>query len=172
MTRDQDSSIQILLDLANLRLDKEGALREFRQKHDLESELRRSTFGDSMDQRTLFLRDLAQRLWTDVADQGGIDSLQEFLFPHGMAEARIGIDWRHQGLEYEPRTKLQAAFYFLLRNNHLAKRCANPQCADPFFIASRVDERYCSERCKLAGRLATKRNWWKQNRSTTGRGRR
>jgi hypothetical protein len=162
MTNNQ-ASTQVIVDLANLRPDKEGAVRHFRQKHGLEHEisaLQRQKYGDSPDVRTLFFRDLAQRLWTDLADQGGIDLVEGMLFP-----ADVGVDWRHQRLAYRPKTKLQAAFYALLGHNHLAKRCANPNCPHPFFIGDRIDERYCSDECKAAGRLATKRSWWKANRA-------
>ncbi len=175
MTPYQAVSTQTIVDLANLRPDKEGALREFRQEHDLDYDLsanaltreQRDKYGNNPDERTLFFRDLAHRLWSG-GDQGGIDLLQELLFPGGAVDVRI--DWRHQGFAYQPKTKLQAAFYVLLGHNHLAKRCANPECAHPFFIGERVDERYCSDECKAAGRLATKRNWWKTNRATTTRG--
>ena len=164
--------IQTLEDLANLHPDQAGALKEFREKHDLEPDLsgkRAQKYGDSPDKRTLFFRDLAQRLWTG-GDQGGIALLDELLFPEG--KDAVFIDWRRQRLAYRPSTKLQAAFYVLLSNSHLAKRCANPDCVHPFFIGRRVDERYCSDECKEIGRLATKRNWWSANRAKGTRGKR
>jgi hypothetical protein len=165
MTNNQAS--QIIVDLANLRPDKEGAVRHFRDKYGLEHEvsaLQRQKYGDGADVCALFFRDLAQRLWTDLPDQGGIDLVNGLLFPDETT-VDVRVDWRHQRLAYRPKTKLQAAFYALLGHNHLAKRCANPVCSHPFFIGDRIDERYCSDDCKVAGRLATKRNWWKANRS-------
>lgn len=171
MTKYQDQYTQTLVALANVRPEKE-ALRDFREKHELELELSGNAHGmmkrgDNKDERTLSLRDLAQRLWTDVSDAGSVEELERLLFPEGSIDVKL--DWRHQGFGYQPQTRLQGAFYTLLTHNHLAKRCANPECANPFFIAARVDERYCSDKCKRAGRLATKRNWWRENRRATAR---
>lgn len=157
--------IQTIADLANLQPTKE-ALREFRKKYELDSELDSSPakYGKGPNERLLFFRDLAQRLWTDVADAGGLDILHELLFLSGWPGATARIDWRRQRVGYQPQSTLQAAFYELLTHNQLAKRCANPDCAAPFFIADRVDERYCSLRCKRVGRLASKRDWMREAR--------
>jgi len=159
------SAIQTITDLANLHPTKE-ALREFRKKYSLDSELDSSAakYGKNEDERLLFFRDLAQRLWTDVGDAGGLDILHHLLFLSGWPGANVGIDWRRQRIIYRPQSTLEAAFYALLTHNHLAKRCANPDCAAPFFIAERVDERYCSTRCKRIGRLANKREWMREAR--------
>lgn len=158
--------IQTITDLANLKPEQK-ALREFRKERNLEHELSddyAAKYGSNPDQRLLFLRDLAQRLWTDVGDAGGIDILHGLLFLSGWPGASLRIEWRRQRIGYLPQSPLQAAFYALLTHNHLAKRCANPDCANPFFIAERVDERYCSVRCKRIGRLASKRDWMRESR--------
>jgi len=158
------SPIQTITDLANLKPTKE-ALRGFRKKYDLDSELDSAPakYGKGSDERLLFFRDLAQRLWTDVGDAGGLDILHELFFLSVWPGA-VGIDWRRQRIVYRPEGTLQGAFYALLTHSHLAKRCANPDCTDPFFIAERVDERYCSTRCKRVGRLASKRDWMREAR--------
>ncbi len=176
MTTSQPDPAQTLVDLVNLHLDEDDALRQFRQRHELDYELsantftkeQREKFGNDPDTRTLFFRDLAQRLWTDLGDQSGVELLHGFLIGSG-APVSITLDWRHQRLAYQPKTKLQAGFYELLLRNHLAKRCANPDCRHPYFIGERVDQRYCSDECKEIGRLATKRNWWKDNRTPSRR---
>ena len=158
----QTSDIQTVTDLANLRAEQK-ALREFKKKHDLEYDLSDDTarkYGGDPNQRLLFFRDLAQRLWSDVPDHGALDILHELLF----GWANIRIDWRRERIGYHPQSKLQAAFYALLTHNRLAKRCANPHCNDAFFIAERVDERYCSAGCKRIGRLANKREWMREAR--------
>lgn len=171
MNLHQDENVQIIQDLANLHPDEENALRQFRQEHELEHELSANAFprelaskyGDNPDERTLFFRDLAQRLWTDLGDQGAIALLEELLFPDGKDD--VFIDWRRQRFSYRPHSRLQHCFHVLLMCNHLAKRCANPDCRHPFFIGSRIDERYCGDECKEVGRLATKRTWWNENRA-------
>ncbi len=173
MTEYQDVNVRLLVDLANIKPDEKGALRKFRKRYALNLDFADYAFrdwlhnvGDSPDQRILFLRGLAHRLWSG-GDKDGIDLLHELLFPKGKVE--LHIDWRHQRLTYEPHTRLQAAFYALLMGNHLAKRCANADCVRPFFIGKRVDERYCSDKCKEVGRLATKRDWWNEHRAKKGK---
>lgn len=139
-------------------------LREFRQRHDLDHDLSDlvGNYGKDPDERLLFIRDLVQRLWSDVPDLGALDILHGILLSSGAANVRF--DWRRERIGYHPQSPMQAALYALLTNNHLAKRCANPDCTKPFFFAERVDERYCSARCKRAGRLANKREWMREAR--------
>jgi hypothetical protein len=44
------------------------------------------------------------------------------------------------------------------------KRCANPGCVESF-SAERIDRRYCSTGCSIAGRLASKREWMRKWRN-------
>jgi len=159
------SDIQTITDLANLHPDQK-AVREFRQRYNMEYDLSDNVaakYGEDPDQRALLFRDLAQRLWSDVPDYGGLDILHGLLFI-SWPGSNFRIDWRRERIGYHPQSPLQAAFYALLTHNHLAKRCANIDCTKPFFFAERVDERYCSERCKKIGRLASKREWMREAR--------
>ncbi len=161
MTTDA-SAIQTITALANLRPD-QPALLDFRERYDFHYDLSdnvASKYGGDADQRTLYFRDLVQRLWSDVPDAGALDIVHELL----LGWANVRIDWRRERLDYHAQSKFQAALYALLTNNHLAKRCANPDCTKPFFIAERVDERYCSARCTRVGRLASKREWMREAR--------
>jgi hypothetical protein len=164
----------VVTDLVNLQAV-DVALCEFRKKYDLDGELASSSFpqelrkryGKNPDERLLFFRDLAQRLWN--GGQGGIRSLEEFLFAP-VTGARyvqaspdgVRIDWRHQAFTYQPRTNLQAAFYHLMQHSHLAKVCGNAECARPYFIGVRPNERYCSDACFEQSQERAKKNWWKE----------
>lgn len=160
------SEIKTITDLANLKEDPES-MQGFRKKHDVEFDLSdglAKKYGKDSDERLKYFHRLAQRLWSEVADDGGIDQLHEILFLRSWPGANLRIDWRRERIGYKPQTTLEGGFYALLTNNHLAKRCANPECETPFFIAERVDERYCSTRCTRIGRLASKREWMREAR--------
>jgi hypothetical protein len=164
----------VVLDLVNLQTVN-AAMSEFRRKYDLDGELATSAFpqelrkryGKTPDERTLFFRDLARRLWSG-GDQGGIGTLEEFLFaavtgsPYAVAGPGVHIDWRRQAFIYRPRTNLQAAFYHLMEHSHLAKVCGNVECARPYFIGDRPNERYCSDACFEQSQERAKKNWWKE----------
>ncbi len=42
--------------------------------------------------------------------------------------------------------------------------CRNPECANPYFIAGRNDQRYCSPECAHPAKKAAKLKWWRENR--------
>ena len=49
--------------------------------------------------------------------------------------------------------------------NHF-KKCTNPACASPYFIAKRSDQTVCdSGICKAEKQREHKRNWWNENRA-------
>lgn len=70
----------------------------------------------------------------------------------------IGIDWKHRELVYRPKTLLQEALYYLLRNTHRTHICANPDCSAPYFMGGR--SAYCSTDCSAVMQAAAKRRWW------------
>jgi hypothetical protein len=170
----ENEAIQTIADLANIHPDEQDAMRQFREKHQMEDEFsanafsreKRYKYGRNSDERVLFFQDLAHRLWYG-GDRGGIDLLRELLLSDGKID--VTIDWLNQGFAYQPKTRLQSAFYALLTNSHLAKRCANTRCHQ-FFIGARVDERYCSDECRNVGRLSSKKNWLNANRVKSARG--
>ena len=41
-----------------------------------------------------------------------------------------------------------------------ARRCQNPTCPAPYFLAARRDQKYCNEKCS---RLVANRRWWDQH---------
>ena len=84
------------------------------------------------------------------------------MFPPEM-KTKIHINWRRQTFTYQPHTRLQAAFYYLLQNSALAKVCAQPECIRRYFIGNRTDERYCSDTCFRKARLEAKKNWWNES---------
>jgi hypothetical protein len=60
-------------------------------------------------------------------------------------------------LEQHPDDLLRALWLALLGLSGRTRRCENPTCSAPYFIASRRDQRYCNEACS---RLVANRKWW------------
>lgn len=44
--------------------------------------------------------------------------------------------------------------------------CRNPACANPYFIAKRKDQRYCSPECAQPAKKEAKLKWWHRNRGS------
>jgi hypothetical protein len=86
-------------------------------------------------------------------------TLEQILMPDG--NRQVSINWKTRGLAYNPKTTLQQAFYFMLKNSDLLKVCANMECNRPYFIAKRANERYCSDACFENAQRLSKKTWWK-----------
>jgi hypothetical protein len=61
-----------------------------------------------------------------------------------------------------------AAFYFQSRIGDLAKYCGNPHCREPYFIADKRSQKFCSEKCAGSGNRESKRKWWRNNKAKKG----
>ena len=53
-------------------------------------------------------------------------------------------------------TSLQYFQKILLR----AKVCESPQCATPYFLATKPGQKFCSDPCSLLAKQESKRKWW------------
>jgi len=138
-------SRRFIADLANLEATREAEA-AFTEKH-----------GVALDHETISsLKDTAQTLWSGGSDRS-FDALREILLPFD--RKTVGVDWKARSLSYQPGSIIQAGFYYLLQNAHLAKRCAN-ECSKRFFFAKRPNERYCSSKCFTEAQRKTKREWW------------
>lgn len=87
-------------------------------------------------------------------------------------EAPIELDWRQGKIVYNPRTEFQSAIYALFRQSQLAKVCGNPDCPARFFIARKVIQRYCSDKCAEVFQQEWKRKWWAEHGDEWRRSRR
>jgi hypothetical protein len=102
---------------------------------------------------------------------------------------REGGEWhrvREWKLEYSTmlrslqETPFEAALDRLDDLRERTKRCSNPDCPAPFFIAVRKSQRYCTESCAGVFQRQAKQAWWQrhgrewreQRREETGKGRR
>lgn len=61
-----------------------------------------------------------------------------------------------------------AAFYFQSRVGNLAKHCQHSECAEPYFIADKRWQKFCSEACAGPANRESKRKWWRENKARGG----
>ena len=64
-------------------------------------------------------------------------------------------------------TPLEATFHYLGQHMEHARHCANPECAAPYFFATKKNQKYCSPECAEPARRASKLRWWNENRAGT-----
>jgi hypothetical protein len=105
---------------------------------------------------------LTRLLWFGVPDPEAAEKTQRILFFVHDPE-KLGIDWKSRKITYTPSTILQKVLYFLIQHVDRAKRCANMECTRPLFIATKPNERYCSQACSDNAQRLAKINWWKEN---------
>jgi len=60
-------------------------------------------------------------------------------------------------IELRPDDLLGALWLALLGYSDRTRKCENPTCSSPYFIAARRDQKYCNEACS---RLVANRRWW------------
>jgi len=46
----------------------------------------------------------------------------------------------------------------------LMRKCGNPDCARPFFLAKRITSKYCSLKCGLPAKRTSKARYWEQHK--------
>jgi hypothetical protein len=63
-----------------------------------------------------------------------------------------------------PITLIEAVAFYFQRNANRARRCPNPECEFPYFLARKKGQKYCSEKCAKPARRESKRKWWSENR--------
>jgi hypothetical protein len=60
-------------------------------------------------------------------------------------------------IELQPDDLLGALWLAFLGFSDRTRKCLNPTCATPYFIATRRDQKFCNEKC---ARLVANREWW------------
>jgi hypothetical protein len=62
-----------------------------------------------------------------------------------------------------PPTPFEHAINYLVKIGDKARRCGNPECDAPYFIAKRKNQKYCTEKCAGHGQRELKRSWWAEH---------
>jgi hypothetical protein len=83
----------------------------------------------------------------------------------------FGVTYQFVNPPAQP-TRLEAAFHYLGQHMEHALHCANPECAAPYFFATKKSQKYCSTECAQPARRASKLRWWNDNRAGTPKTRR
>lgn len=65
-----------------------------------------------------------------------------------------------------PDTPIEQAVDLVRRSLLMLRTCRNPECTKPFFVASRAQQRLCSDACTSIAQKAHKRQWWAENKAS------
>ncbi len=147
------------------------AVERIRRRH-------KNILGDSRALGHLWLRDFLRRAW----DTSDLRERDWYLFKFrdlynlmvrrsAMSPADRQSDETDEVNAGAPRhaapqvTPIEAAVFHFQRHADRARRCPNPECPAPYFIADKKGQRYCSEACALPAQRESKRLWWANNRS-------
>ena len=93
-------------------------------------------------------QELAQRLSASIAPRAYDDLV-----------VKARVKWSRRGfqLELQPDDLWRALSLAFIGFSDRTRKCQNPTCVAPYFLATRRDQRYCSEKC---ARLVANRTWW------------
>jgi len=64
-----------------------------------------------------------------------------------------------RGVQFTP---FLGVLLYALKHAHLLRFCANPTCKEPFFVARRGSQIYCSSECAKPAQKEAKLKWWNE----------
>jgi hypothetical protein len=157
ITRADDRRLKSFLEfLANAGEDPKSIDYVFRQYHEL---LPLATEKDKKKAIVEQLRDGVRAIWCAEDDYSGrwrVFTLRRTL---------DSVLWRQRVKHGQPSPAeglLPKAFRYLLEKLAFLRKCANPECAAPFFIADRKRRAHCSVDCASTAQKKYKTDWWKE----------
>lgn len=59
--------------------------------------------------------------------------------------------------------KFLMVLLYALKHVHLLRYCANPDCKEPYFVARRASQVFCSGPCAKPAQREAKRKWWNEH---------
>jgi hypothetical protein len=62
-----------------------------------------------------------------------------------------------------PPDRFLTVLIYALKHVHLLRYCANPECKEPYFVARRGSQIYCSSPCATPAQKEAKLNWWREH---------
>jgi hypothetical protein len=87
-----------------------------------------------------------------------------------LKEARLlvlaGFEARYEAEEVKSRPIPDGFLMVLLyavKHAHLLRYCANPACKEPYFVARRGSQIYCSSPCSKPAQREAKVKWWREH---------
>jgi hypothetical protein len=166
---------RVIEDFANTSNDPKDILRFTKRhgvlhKHDVEWFTPEEIAGDRFCihcAQWLESQQLFRTEWTRKgrADEGLAKALADRINPKSRAGravkafVRPGKSGGFQ-LELRPDDLLGALWLAFIEFSARTRKCRNPTCAAPYFLASRRDQKFCDEKCS---RLVANRRWWSKN---------
>ena len=72
-------------------------------------------------------------------------------------------------LTYTTRSLHAFLYLSILANRDRLRICAFEQCPAPYYFKRHAPDRYCSPECAYEAKIASKRKWWHENRSSKSR---
>ena len=104
-----------------------------------------------------------RRYW-ELGSKGGEELAKELskqIAPRSRSGALVKaqIKWGRHGFQYElqPDDLWRALCLAFIDFSDRTRKCQNPTCDAPYFLASRRDQKFCDEKCS---RLIASRTWW------------
>jgi hypothetical protein len=108
-------------------------------------------------------QELFGRYW-ELGSKGGEELAKELskqIAPRYRSGALVKaqIKWSRLGFQYElqPDDLWRALCLAFIDFSDRMRKCQNPTCETPYFLASRRDQKFCDEKCS---RLVANRTWW------------
>lgn len=157
-------------DFANWSCDEDGALRFTKLYGPLDdSPQPGATFQFKLRDWGFFQQSF-RKSWEHLRPQRGVQKgLVDF------QGQRVESSWEYSDGQLAYRTPNLRRFLFLDLFSIPAERlrkCANPNCETPCFVARHLKQLYCSPACAEEGQRAWKRRWWKEHGQEWRKGKR
>ena len=94
-------------------------------------------------------------------------SLEEMICEEWLTErGGLHVDWtpKVKGIRPDARSLSKVLVWACLMHAEHLGYCLNPKCSVRYFIASKKDQRYCSQDCAWPAQKEAKLKWWRENR--------
>jgi hypothetical protein len=119
----------------------------------------------SAGQRRYFVFMLRSRLYEAVLAEAR-ESIPQTVLRSGKGQFERKSFWKaeySEMLRSLPKTSFDDAIDRLAGLGGRTKKCGNPACETPYFIAARKSQRYCTDTCANVFQRKAKRAWWQDH---------
>jgi hypothetical protein len=76
----------------------------------------------------------------------------------------IASQWLYVTEPPPPSTMFEKVMFHFQQIAYRARRCANRECAAPFYFVKRIGQVYCTPDCAVPAQRKSKSEWWARNR--------
>jgi hypothetical protein len=77
----------------------------------------------------------------------------------------LAASYMEECVEQGEEDRFPLVLLYAIEHAHLLRYCLNPKCAEPYFVARRGSQIYCSEPCAEPAKREAKLRWWHQHRA-------